>query len=285
MEGENPEDPTRTEGAEEIRAPRVGWDWSAGWEKWARQTGQLGVPRTPGLPSATTMWNTPLARLVTLLKSKATGREFTAPTSTGDVRFTVDELEVELDPASLAMGRLNDATVEVRDVAWREITCSRATLSLRNLSLYGGSTPQLVAAPVALVAVLDAADLGRLVAAYRPQISVEITPEDAIMVRWRRHPDWGQVEVEVGADGTRVWIRPRRLVRGRRSLGVIRRLPPISFRLGLPAQRFSLHTVEASNGNLAVRGRIDELRVPLGEAGPDTFLRRWSPGRAPRPPG
>lgn len=257
--------------------PGLGWagvDWTSGWEKWAFSPGRFGAQR----PVASTggAWGQLLERLVSVLKTQMLGRQLTVRTRAGDVSFTLAKLDVELDRSALAMGQMDDVTAVLRALTWRELSCERAVATLHNVHLQSGSAPQLVAAPVDLRVTLGQSDLDSLTEAHRPQIMLEITEDNVILVRWRRHRDLGHLEVEVDADGTRLWVRPLRLVRGQRGFDVGRRIPSVPFRLALPRERVSLLSVEATAGAVEVRARLDEARLPLGSAGPEKLLRRWS---------
>ena len=281
MDAERPDPPDQPSQPDQPGQARRGPAWSGGWDTWPFPTGLYGASRAPANPWGTTsswgpanLWGPFVERVVSVVKSRWLGKRLTVSTATGDVGFTLTELDARADSASLARGQLGDVTAVVADLDWREIGCERAVATLRNTHVQGGASPHLVAAPVELRVVLGQADLDRLVAAHGPDVRLEITPDRGVVARWGRHPDWGHVEVDAGADGTRIWVRPRRLVRGGRSVGLPRRLPPISFRLGLPAERVTLLSIETQEGRLELRARVDEVRVPLGSSGPERLLRR-----------
>ncbi len=251
----------------------TGSDWTGAWQKWMSPGSRSETGSDAGGPAAG-IWGSLMVRLVSAVKERVLGRRLTVPTRTGDVDFTLSEVDTVVDPSLLAMGRMDDVTLGASDLTWNQLTCARAVATMRNVHLRGTGSPDLMAAPLDLCLTLRQEDLDRLTQTYRPDIALEVTQDDRILARWQRHPDWGHLEVEAGADGTRVWIRPRRLVRGSRALDAVRRIPPVAFRLPLPAERVKVLSVEAKDGAVELRGQVDELRIPLGSAGPEQLLRR-----------
>lgn len=236
----------------------MGW---GGWEKW---TGGAGRG-----------WSTVLERLVSVLRSRALGKQLSFECGGDQARFTLTELDVDLNPTAVTMGQLGEVVVEACELSWRGTRCERAVAQLHNCHVQSGGGLQLVAAPVDLCFTVGVSELNELLAAYRPELVLEISESDVARVRWRRHPAWGFVEVDAGADGTRIWARPVRLVRGSRSLGVVRRLPPVSFRLGLPAERVTVVSIAISAGAVELHAQLDELRIPLDSAAPAGMRGRW----------
>lgn len=271
-------------GDEPDRQSLGAWDW--GWGRpWEKRRGWEGMSFAPGMtgaypsmPHVGSGWGPLLERLVSLVTSRALGKQLTVRTGTHDLELTIADLEVAVDAKAVSVGQLGDVGVALESCRWGELTCEGVQATLRNTHVQAGSEPSLVAAPVELRFLVSQSDLDRLVAAHRPEVLLEISG-DRVLARWQRHPEWGHVEVLAGADGTRVWLRPARVVRGRRSVSVARRLPPLAFRIGLPPERVSLVSIEARGGSVQICARLDEWRLPLSAAVPERLLRALKDAR------
>lgn len=260
-----------------------GPQWSWDWGKWRSSTPGRGSFSPPFSPTFSPTFSPNAAgadsrqvleKLVSVLRSRLLGRRLTLRTQRGEVALTLTDLEVPLERATLAMGQLDDITAVADDVTWADMSFHRVRATLRNPHLRMRTSPELVAAPVDLRVTLAEADLAALVARARPELWVEVTRDGVLAVRARRHPSWGRVEVDAGVDGTRLWVRPRALVREDRRMRLARRLPPFSARLPLPADRVVVTGIEPRSGAVEIVGRLDEVRIPVPSGGLEELVRR-----------
>lgn len=252
-----------------------GWEgaqWNPGWEKWGLFPSFFGADRaTAGAASSSAGL---LDKVVSLLRSRLLDRRLTAQTPQGEVTLTLTELDIPVDSATLSVGQLDDITATAKDICWRDLRFQQVEATLRNPSLRSGKPTELVAAPVDLRLTLAEEQLADLLAKVRPELLLEVTPEAVIILRWRQHPQWGHLEVSGGADGTRIWVRAHALVRGGRRLGVSHRVPPVAFRLPLPADRVTIEALEPGPRSIDLVVRVDQVRVPVPSGGLDELVRR-----------
>lgn len=273
--------------AEEPERRRPGGDWGpwvdpSAWGSWLTPPGQR-LP-TPTQPLA--LMQPALEKVKAALEKRLLNREHAFATSRGEVRFTVTEVDLPLDGTALRTGIWEDITVQARDVSWQGLRAPAAQLVLRNPHLRGRDPIQLVAAPAEGRVTLDQETVDALVQRVRPDLRVVLTEDARVLVKFSERPSWGHLEVDAGGRGTHLWVKPRRLVRGSRSTGAVRRIPTIHLPLPLPAGRTQLLAVEPGASALDLVLTLDQARIPLDAPGWGEVVRlldgvaaMWDPTR------
>ncbi len=130
------------------------------------------------------------------------------------------------------------------------------------MHLRPGSQPALVAAPLLIEAFVPAPAASRWLAVASPLL--HLTWLDGVPQVGLARAPWARLEVEAGADGRSIFIRPRALyVRGRR-----RSLRFPAFPLVRPAlpSGFLLTAAEATAGGFVVGGTLSEWQRTLSRA-------------------
>ncbi len=252
--------------------PSQGSQWMQGWDKWGSFPSFFGGDRST-FASATPNFGL-LDKLLSVVRSRLLDRRLTVQTQHGEVLLTMTELEVPLDSGALSMGQLQDITVTAEDICWRDVRLQQVAGTLRNASLRTANSPELVAAPVELRVTLSEEQLDDLLARFRPELQIEVTPEAVVLIRWRQHPQWGHFEGHGGVDGTRIWVKPHALVRGGRRVPVSRRVPPVSFRVPVPADRVTITALMPQSRSIDLVARVDQVRAPVPSGGLEELIRR-----------
>jgi len=270
MPREEPDRPSRDHSRPD--RPSQGSQWMQGWDRWGSFPSVFGADRNT-FAAANPNFGL-LDKLVSLLRSRLLNRQLTVHTQQGELTLTLTELDIALDSAALSTGQLDDITVTAEDICWRDLRFQRVVATLHNPSLRPGRPTELVAAPIDLRVTLAEDQLADLLARFRPELLLEVTPEAVVLLRWRQHPQWGHLEVSGGVDGTRIWVKAHALVRGGRRLGVSRRVPPVAFRLPLPADRVTIEALEPGPRSITLLTRVDQVRIPVPSGGLDELIRR-----------
>ena len=252
--------------------PSQGSQWMQGWDKWGSVPSFFGGDRST-FASATPNFGL-LDKLFSVLRSRLLDRRLTVQTQHGELMLTVTELDVPVDSGALSTGQLQDITVTAEDVCWRDVRLQQVAGTLRNASLRTAKSPELVAAPVELRVTLSEEQLDTLLARFRPELQIEVTPEAVVLIRWRQHPQWGHFEVHGGVDGTRIWVKAHALVRGGRRVSLSRRVPPVSFRVPVPADRVTITAVSPQSRSIDLLARVDQVRAPVPSGGLEELVKR-----------
>jgi len=157
------------------------------------------------------------------------------------------------------VGQYGQVRIAARDVQWNGYELERVEVQARNVHLRPGVRPTLVAAPVLVEAFVSASAASRRLAATSPLL--ELTLPDGVPQIALAGVPWVRLEVQPGAEGRSLLVRPRALHLGEWRLP----LPSPAFYLGVPdlPGDVLLTSVEPAPGGFVVRGTIGEWRRSL----------------------
>jgi len=253
------------------RAQPPRWGPWGPWSDWA----------TGGHPVWAQSWTQPLAgpqmvlgKVLDAVRSRFLGRRLTVRLPDSEVTFTLDHVNAPIDVLRLTAGQLDEVVLTASGVRWNGIELSRAVATLRNAHVRPGPTPVLVLAPVDLLVRAEGEVVAQLVSGRRPSLHVAVSEAGVLSVSWFRRRSWARLEVEAGADGRRIWVRPVALVVGSRRWRCRRDLPRLSITVPLPSDALRLVNLEPTDGGVQVRLRWDEWVLPLSTERQDDLLEK-----------
>lgn len=166
---------------------------------------------------------------------------------------------MEGDDLARAVGQYGQVRIAARDVRWDSYELARMEITARNVHLRPGARPTLVLAPMLIEAFFSVPAVSRWLAAVSPRL--ELTLQAGIPQIALAGAPWARLEVEAGAEGRSVLIRPRALhVRGRR---VSLRSPALRVLLAKLPGGIMLTAVEPAPGGFIVRGMLSEWQRSL----------------------
>jgi hypothetical protein len=217
----------------------------------------LGLPQPGGLPAD------PFTVIVDAARVWLTGKNRTIRFSGHELTLALTDLSVQGDDLARAVGQYGQVRIAARDVQWDSYELARMEITARNVhlrpGLRPGLRPALVLAPLRIEAFFSVPVASRWLATVSPWL--ELTLDGDIPQLGLAGAPWARLEVEAGAEGRSILIRPRALhVRGRR---VSLRSP--AFRVPLPRlpSGIMLTSVEPAPGGFIVRGMISEWERSL----------------------
>jgi len=232
-------------------------DWRRNWSDMLSASSaiaaSLGLPTRAGLPRDL------FSVVVEAARAWLVGQPRAFRVSGRDLTLTLTDIAVEGSDIARAMGQYGQVRISARDVEWDGYRLERLEVLARNVHLRPGSQPALVVAPLLVDAFVPAPVASRWLAAVSPQLT--LTVADGIPHLGLARAPWVQLEVEMGAEGRCILIRPRALhLRGRR---LSLRCPAFPLaRPGLP-HGLLLTAAEAVSGGFAVRGTLSEWQRTL----------------------
>ena len=203
---------------------------------------------------------TALQGLLDAVRGRLVGRRLTFGSGADALTLTLEDVTATADPLLLAVGQLGEVTLTAKQVQWREFEFVAAHATARNTHSRPGARPLLIAAPVDLVVTVSDAQLGRLVGQRSARVDVQITDDARVVVRLRRHPTWGWLEVEPSVEGRRLLFRPVRLGISRKTSRSLPTLPHLPFALPL-GDDLHVTRLEVRSGSLDVHVRLSEWRL------------------------
>jgi hypothetical protein len=216
--------------------------------------------------------------LLTTLQRLLVGNEITAQLGGDDVTLTVTDFESALEPGGLSIGQLGDIQIAAHDMRWGEHRLEDAIAVLHNVHFRPGVPPIMVAAPVDLSLELPADAVTALVHDAAPDLIVEIRDDATAYLRWARRPHLGTLVVDVEAERSSLWLKPRAVVVGGKRLALPARTP--GYPVGLPdlPRGFLITDVRLGPGSLHVSGLLPEWRMELPIARLEDVITRLSDG-------
>jgi hypothetical protein len=241
-------------------------DWRRNW------SGMLSVPSAVaaslGLPAPGMLPGDPFGTVVDAARALLVGKPRAFRVAGCEVTLTLTDIAVEGPDIARAVGQYGQVRICARDVRWDGGRLGRLEVLARNVHLRPGSRPALVAAPLLVEAFVPAPVASRWLAAASPRL--ELAVRDGVPQLGLARAPWARLEVEAGAEGRCILIRPRALhLRGRR-------LPVRSpaFRLawtGLP-RGLLLTAAEPAAHGFVVRGTLSEWQRSLSRADIERLL-------------
>ena len=212
-----------------------------------------------GLPQPGALAGDPFAVLVDAARAWLTGKKRTFRFSGHDLTLTLSD--ISMDGADLAriMGQYGKVRISARDVQWHVYQFERIDVRASNVHVRPGTRLTLVTAPVHCEAFISASFASSWLATVSPRLELAMVagiPQIGVA-----GVPWVRLEMETGAEGHSIRLRPRALYLLDRRMSL--RSP--AFHLALPElpAGFMLTSVEPAPGGFLVRGLFSEWRRSL----------------------
>ncbi|BBG00570.1 MULTISPECIES: LmeA family phospholipid-binding protein [Pseudonocardia] len=233
-----------------------------------------------------------LRALVETLRYRYLGRETTVRNGDETLRLVPTAVSTSgLGPRALATGRLDEVRLTAGDVDAPALRLRELTLVAREVRIRPALTPELVAGPVELAAVLEPDWIAEKLHAHAPGLDVTVDADGVPRARRRHRPGLGSADLELSVHGhTLSWkvsgltvaghrMGPPRSAEARRSVRALVDRSPLrgirsgSVRLpGLPPQ-LRLHDLHLAPDRITVHGTLEGWRRAVPTAGLDDVLR------------
>jgi hypothetical protein len=217
----------------------------------------------------------PFGVVVEAARAWLVGQPRTFRISGRDLTLTLTDIAVEGSDIARAVGQYGQVRICARDVQWDGHQFDRLEILARNVHLRPGRQPALVAAPLLVELFVPTSVASRQLATALPRFGV--TWRDGLPQLSLARAPWARLEVEAGAEGRAILIRPRALLL--RSRRVSLRFP--AFRLvwrGLPRDLL-LTEAEPAAGGFVVRGQLGEWQRSLSRADIERLLAAMRGGK------
>jgi len=232
-------------------------EWKRSWTDLVAMSSAAAA--SVGLPQPGTLPGDPFAALVDAARAWLIGKKRTIRFSGQDLTLVLTDVSVGGADLARVVGQYGKVGVCACDVEWGDFQCQRVDVEARNVHLRPGVRPTLVAAPVLCEAFVSAAFASRWLASVSSQLELIMTegePQVGVV-----GVPWVRLELQTGAEGRSLRVRPRalRLLDRRLSLW-----SPAFFLAvpGLP-DGFTLTSVEPAPGGFLVRGQFGEWQKSL----------------------
>jgi len=235
-------------------------DWPRNWLGMLSESSALFA--SLGLPSSATLPGDPFAAVVGAARAWLVGKPRSFHISGHELTLTLTDITVEGSDMARAVGQYGQIRIAAKDVQWDGNQFGRLEVLARNVHLRPGGQPTLVVAPLLVEAFIPAPVVSRWLAGASPLLN--LAWKDGVPQLSLARAPWARLEVEAGADGRCILIRPRAVyLHGRRqSL----RFP--AFALARPAlpRGLLLTAVNATADGFVVSGTLSEYQKPLTRA-------------------
>jgi hypothetical protein len=232
-------------------------EWKRNWSEVLNMT--TAASASMGLPLPKTLPGDPFAAIVEAARAWLIGKKRTFPFAGHDLTLVMEDIAIQGVDLARVVGQYGQVRLTARDVQWNGFELERVEVQARNVHLRPGARPTLVVAPVLLEAFLSASAASRRLAATSPLIELVLT--DGMPQIGLAGVPWARLEVQPGAEGRSIVVRPRALHLGEWRLP----LPSLAFHLVVPnlPSDLLLTSVEPAPGGFLVRGTVGEWRRSL----------------------
>lgn len=252
---------------------RVG-EWMRGWTEILAMSSAGTAPPQPGTQPVSQPAD-PFAALADAARGWLVGKKRTFRFDGRDVTMIVSDISVEGVSLARLAGRYGSIRIAARDVQWDAYRLERMEIQARNVHLRPGVRLTLAAAPVFCEAFISAVTVSRWLAGVSPRL--ELAMRAGVPQIGLTGLPWGRLEVETGAEGRSISLRPRALhLFGQR---VALRSP--AFFLSppeLPAGLI-LTSVTPAPGGFLVQGLLTEWRRSLSREAVERIAAGMRAGR------
>jgi len=250
------------------------WPFDRSWmDEWKRSLGGVlsmssAAAASLGLPQPGTLPGDPFGLLVDAARTWLIGKRRTFRLPEGELTLVLADITVEGSDLARIIGQYGHVRILALDVDWDGYQFERMEIQARNVHLRPGPRPTLVAAPVLCEGFMPAAAASRWLASVSPQLELSLrdgVPEVGVI-----GAPWARLEVQAGAEGRSVQIRPRALRLGDLRLSLWS--PTFSAPLPELPGGVMLTSVEPAAGGFVMRGTIAEWQRSLSREGVDQLL-------------
>ncbi len=212
-----------------------------------------------GLPQPGALAGDPFAVLVDAARAWLTGKKRTFRFSGHDLTLTLSDISMGGADLARIMGQYGKVRISARDVQWHVYQFERIDVRASNVHVRPGARLTLVTAPVHCEAFISASFASSWLATVSPRLELAMVagiPQISVA-----GVPWVRLEMETGAEGHSIRLRPRALYLLDRRVSL--RSP--AFHLALPElpAGFMLTSVEPAPGGFLVRGLFSEWRRSL----------------------
>ena len=248
-------------------------DWKRNWSEVLNMSSaaaqSLGLPQPGSLPGD------PFTVLTEAARAWLVGKKRTVSFAGQELTMVLTDITTERPDLARAIGQYGEVGVTARDVQWQGHHFERLSVKARNVHLRPGSRPTLVVAPVLIETFVSAPAASRWLATVSSRL--ELTMQAGVPQVGVVGAPWVRLEIEPGAEGRSILVRPRALHVGDWRLSL--RLP--AFPAPLPAlpDGLMLTAVEPAPGGFAVRGLLSEWRRPMSREDIERLLSTMRGGR------
>ena len=222
----------------------------------------LGLP-TPGI-----LPGDPFSVLVDAAKTFLVGRKRTISFGGDELTMTLTDISVQGSDVARLVGQYGQVRFTARDVTWGDQEFEKLEVHIRNVHLRPGARPLLVVAPVLVEAFVTVAAASRFLASVSSLLELTVTggvPQVGVI-----GAPWPRREVETGAGGESLRVRPRALHLFEHRLA----LWSPAFHLPVPSlpSGIVLTSVDAAPGGFVVRGVLSEWQRSVAREDLDNLL-------------
>lgn len=228
-----------------------------------------------GLPQLGTLPGDPFGTLVDAACAWLIGKKRTFRLPEGDVTMVLADLSVEGSDLARLIGQHGQVRILARDVEWDDYRFDRMEIRARNVHLRPGTRPALVAAPVLCEGFMSASAASRWLATVSSRL--ELALRDGIPQVGVKGAPWARLEVEAGAEGRSIRIRPRALHVGDLRLSVWS--PTFTVSLPVLPSGVMLTSVEPAAGGFLMHGVLSEWQRSLSREGVERLLAGMRSGK------
>ena len=237
------------------------WPFDRSWvEEWQRNWIEILSMPSAAVTSAD-LPGDPFAVMMAAAHAWLVGKKRTLRFSGREVTLVLANISVDGTDLARAVGQYGQVRITAQEVRWDIHQLERVEIRARNVHLQPGASPILVAAPVLWEAFVSAPAASRWLATAvtRFKMALDAGPRGP-QIRLAGMP-WARLEVETGAEGRSIRIRPR-------ALQLLTRRVPLrcpAFNLSLPAlpRGVMLTSAEPAPGGFVVRGLLSEWQRSL----------------------
>jgi len=232
-------------------------EWKRNWSEVLNMT--TAASASMGLPLPKTLPGDPFAAIVEAARAWLIGKKRTFPFAGHDLTLVVEDIAIQGVDLARVVGQYGQVRITARDAQWNGFELERVEVQARNVHLRPAARPTLVAAPVLIEAFVSASAASRRLAATSSLLELVLT--DGMPQVGLAGAPWVRLEVQPGAEGRSLVVRPRALHLGEWRLP----FPSLAFYLpvaNLPGDLL-LTSVEPAPGGFVVRGTIGEWRRSL----------------------
>ena len=241
------------------------WRFDRSWaDEWKRTWTEIismssAAAASIGLPPPGTLPGDPFAVVVDAARSWLIGKKRTFRLSGHDLTLTLSDISVGGTDLARVMGRYGQVRISARDVRWHVYQIERIEVRASHVHVRPGVRLTLVTAPVHCEAFISASFAASWLATVSPRL--ELTLVAGLPQVGVAGLPWVRLEMETGAEGQSISLRPRALYLLDRRVS----LWSPAFHLALPGlpAGFTLTSVEPAPGGFLIRGLFSEWRRSL----------------------
>jgi hypothetical protein len=241
------------------------WPFDRSWtDEWKRTWTEIisrssAAAASIGLPPPGILPGDPFSMVVDAARAWLTGKKRTFRFSGHDLTLTLSDISVDGADLARVMGQYGQVRITARDAQWHVYSLERIEIRASNVHVRPGVRLSLVTAPVHCEAFVSASFASNWLATVSPLL--ELTLVAGVPQVGVAGAPWVRLEVETGAEGQSITVRPRALYLLDRRVSL--RFP--AFHLALPEMPagFMLTSVEPAPGGFLVRGLFTEWQRSL----------------------